>query len=292
VRGFRRWISSRGLYEVARESGLLSGCSTAGFESHALSYAQYVALRRAFPGIRLRPTSDLIEDLALVKDPRELRFIARAASIADRVFHDVLPSISAGISEMDIAAEISWLTRTLGGEKEAFDVLVASGPRGAFPHARPTARRVKAGEFVTLDFGVIIGGYSSDLTRTVAVGRVPGRLRTAYRAVREAQEAALDLARGGICAKDLDAIARARIESFNLAKYFVHSLGHGIGLHVHERPRISDLSREVLRTGSVITIEPGIYIPRLGGVRIEDDVVLQDDGCRSLTNSPRELMVL
>ncbi len=292
VRKFRRIIGSLGLMEDAAAAKTLRGCRAAGFESDSLTYAQYRSLRRLFPRIMFRPTSGMVESLALVKDAREVACIEEAAAISDGVFHDVLKFIRPGVTELEIAAEISWLNRRRGAESDAFDVIVASGPRGALPHARPTARKIRKGEFVLLDFGSTVRGYSSDLTRTVALGGAPRRLREAYQAVLEANESATASARGGMTARGLDAVARGCIRRRGFARYFIHSLGHGLGLRVHERPRVSALSPEVLRPGSVITIEPGIYIPGSGGVRIEDDVLLGGTGCRVLTRSPRELIVL
>jgi Xaa-Pro aminopeptidase len=292
VRSFRRIIGRRGLLEDAAAARALRGCRTAGFESDALTFSQYRTLRKLFPGISFRATSGIVESLALVKDPEEIACIEQAASIADGVFSDVLPSIRAGATELDIASEISWLNRRRGGESDAFEVIVASGPRGALPHARPTARKIRKGEFVLLDFGSTVRGYSSDLTRTVALGRVPRRLREAYRAVLEANQTASAAARGGMAARTLDALARTSIRRSGFGRYFVHSLGHGLGLRVHERPAVSPLSRDVLEPGSVITIEPGVYIPGVGGVRIEDDVVIGETGCRLLTRSERDLIVL
>jgi Xaa-Pro aminopeptidase len=292
VRRFRRIIGRLGLLDDAAAAKTLRGCRAAGFESDSLTYAHYRSLRKLFPGVAFRPTSGFVESLTLVKDTQEIACIEKAAAISDGVFRDVLKSLRPGVTELDIAAEISWLNRRGGAESDAFDVIVASGPRGAFPHARPTARKIRKGEFVLLDFGSTVRGYSSDLTRTVALGGAPRRLRVAYRAVLEANESATAAARGGMTARGLDAVARGCIRRHGFGRYFTHSLGHGLGLRVHERPRVSALSRDVLETGSVITIEPGIYIPGSGGVRIEDDVLLGEGGCRVLTRSPRELIVL
>ena len=292
VKKFRRLIGSLGLLEDAAAAKTLRGCRAAGFESDSLTYAQYRSLRRLFPRVRFRPTSGLVEGLALVKDRQEIACIEEAAAISDGVFHDILSSLRPGVKELEIAAEISWLNGRRGAESDAFDVIVASGPRGALPHARPTARKIRKGEFILLDFGSTVRGYSSDLTRTVALGRPPGKLLDAYRAVLEANETATAAARGGMTASALDAVARGCIRRRGFGRYFIHSLGHGLGLRVHERPRVSALSRDVLQAGSVITIEPGVYIPGSGGVRIEDDVLLGDRGCRVLTRSPRELIVL
>ncbi|HTY58680.1 MAG TPA: Xaa-Pro peptidase family protein [Bacteroidota bacterium] len=292
VRGFRRIIGRRGLLEDAAASQTLRACRTAGFESDTMTYAQYRSLRRLFPGVAFRPATGIVESLSLVKDPGEIACIEQAAAIADRVFSEVLASIRPGVTELDVASEISYLNRRRGGESDAFDVIVASGPRGALPHARPTARKLRKGEFVLLDFGSRVRGYNSDLTRTVALGRVPRRLREAYSAVLEANEAASAAARAGMTARALDAVARTCLRRRGFGRYFVHSLGHGLGLRVHERPHVSPLSREVLERGSVITIEPGVYIPGAGGVRIEDDLLLGRSGCRLLTRSRRDLIVL
>lgn len=292
VRSFRRIIGRRGLLEDAAASGALDGCAWAGFESDSLPYAQYRSLRRLFPGVRFRPASGIVEGLSLIKDRGELAAIEEAAAIADGVFADVLKSIRPGVTELEIAAEISWCNRRRGGESDPFEVLVAGGPRGALPHARPTARKIRKGEFLLLDFGSVVRGYASDMTRTVVLGTGPRKLADAYRAVLEANETARAAARGGMAARALDAVARDCIRRRGFGRYFVHSLGHGLGLRLHERPRISPLSADVIEPGCVITIEPGIYIPGCGGVRIEDDVVVGDTGCRVLTRSPRELIVL
>jgi Xaa-Pro aminopeptidase len=292
VKDFRRIIGRRGLLEDAASSDVLRGCRKAAFESDSLTYAQYRSLRSLFPGVRFRPTTGIIGSLSLVKDPSEIASIEEAAAISDGVFSGVLGSLRPGKTELEIAAEISWLNRKLGGESDPFDVIVAGGERSALPHARPTSRRLRKGELVLMDFGSTVRGYCSDLTRTVALGGASRRLREAYSAVLEANESAVAAARGGMAARALDAVARGCLRRRGLGRYFVHSLGHGLGLGVHEPPRVSPLSREVLRSGSVITIEPGIYIPGSGGVRIEDDVLLGDGGCRVLTRSPRELIVL
>lgn len=292
VNRFTRCITSRALIDEAASSMLLKGCATAGFESEAVTYGQFRRLRKAFPRISLRPVEDLVENIAIVKDKEEIAHLARAGKIADRVFHELLGTIRPGMTELEVAAEISWLIRRHGADKEAFDAIVASGPRGALPHARPTPRKLRAGEFVTIDFGATIRGYSSDMTRTIAIGRPPARLCAAYVAVQEAQWAALRAAKAGMRASELDAVARTRIAAHHLEKYFTHSLGHGLGLRLHERPRVSALSKEILRAGSVITIEPGVYLPGLGGVRIEDAVVLTERNARLLTSSPRELLTV
>ena len=292
VIGVTRTVTTKTLAAAAAERGCLDGCRRVGFESHATTYQQYRALRALFPRHSFRPTADLVEDLALVKDGRELSCIRRAVAITGQVFLDILKVIHPGSRESAVAATISYLQKMYGAERDAFETIVASGPRGALPHARASEQKMRSGEFVTLDFGCRVGGYASDLTRTVALGRVTRRMRDIYNIVRDAQAAAIAAARPGMWAKDLDAVARRHITAAGYGKFFSHSLGHGLGLHVHERPRVSMLSTERLRSGSVITIEPGIYIPGECGVRIEDDVVLTPTGCEVLTTAPKELLTL
>jgi len=292
VKRLRRVIGRAGLLEDAAAARALAGCRDAAFEADSITYAQHRSLKKLFPRVTFQAVSGFVEDMAIVKDGGEVRAIERAGRVADRVFHDVLRTIRSGVTELDIAAEITWLTRRSGGDADAFDVIVASGPNGALPHARPGARKIRRGEFVILDFGATVEGYCSDLTRTVCVGAASPLMRRAYDAVLEAQSAALAAARGGMEARALDASARRSLRARGFGRYFTHGLGHGLGLRIHERPRVSPASAEMLRTGSVITIEPGVYIPGTGGVRIEDDVLLEPDGCRLLTGSPRELIHL
>jgi Xaa-Pro aminopeptidase len=285
-----RMVTARGLAETAAQQRLLAGCRRVGFESHHLSYAQYRLLRRLFPKVPLVPTSALVESLALAKDKDEVASIRTAVKISDAVFDEVLKEIRPGIRESEIAAMISYLHRKHGGEQDAFETIVASGTRGSLPHARASGKRIRTGELVTLDFGCRVNGYHSDITRTIGVGRVPRRAKEIYAVVLDAQRAAIGEAKAGMLAKDLDAVARKRIGTAGYGKYFIHSLGHGLGLHVHERPRISRLSKDRLVCGSVVTIEPGVYIPGFGGVRIEDDVLLTEKGCRVLNKAPKQFI--
>lgn len=292
VRGFRTIISSAGMLRAAAERRVLPSKSRVGFEEEHVSVAELKNLRRLFPDVRFVPVVRLVESLAAVKDESEISMLRRAAAITDAVFTRILTVIRPGIRESEIAAEISYLHRAYGAEGDAFEPIVAGGPRGALPHARASLSKLRRGEMVILDFGCRVRGYHSDLTRTVAVGRPSARMRTIYQIVLEAQQRAIEAARAGIPARDLDAVARRLIRKRGYGKYFVHSLGHGLGLHVHEPLRLSALSKDMLQAGNVVTIEPGVYVPDLGGVRIEDDVVIRRDGCTVLTHSPKELMVV
>jgi|WetSurMetagenome_2_1015567.scaffolds.fasta_scaffold02558_2 Xaa-Pro aminopeptidase len=292
VRGFSRIITMHDLWRTIASRKLLGGCRRVAFESEAVTYAQYLLFRGCVDRAILVPSRNLVEELAVVKDAEELACIGRAVEISDRVFLEILPLLRPGMSELEIAAEISYRQRCHGAEGDAFEPIVASGSRGASPHARATAKAVRSGEFVTLDFGCTVNGYCSDLTRTVGIGRIDRGRREAYATVLHAQRDAIEVARAGMVASELDAVARTRIAAEGYGRFFGHSLGHGLGLRIHERPRVSRLSTELLHVGSVITIEPGIYIPERYGVRIEDDVVLTSSGCRVLTTAPKELLIL
>lgn len=292
VRSARRIFTNRPLLEAVAEHRCLSQCKRVGFESQVLTYQQYRVLRKSFPRKLFVPTSGVVESLLLVKDPDELDAMRAAMRITDRVFTEVIGLLRPGMREHDVAAEISYRHRCLGADGDGFDPIVASGERGSLPHARASEKVIRKGDLVTLDFGCTVAGYHSDLTRTVAIGHATRRARDIHRLVRDAQEAALAAARGGIRASELDAVARRVIADGGYGPAFSHSLGHGLGLHIHERPRVSALSTETLTAGSVITVEPGIYISGWGGVRIEDDILLTSTGSTVLTTAPKDLMVL
>ncbi len=291
VRGVRVLISSEPIPRAIAHQFLLRGCRSVGFEGDEMPVALHRALRRALPGVTLRATAGLTEALTVSKDAREVALIARAARITERVLAEVLPMIRPGVREREIAAEIVYRHRLHGADGESFEPIVASGARSALPHAGTTGRRFKNGDLVILDLGCSVGGYHSDLSRTVAVGKASKRARDIHAVVLRAQEAAREAARPGITARALDGVARRIIAEAGHGNAFLHSLGHGLGLRIHERPRISPLSGDLLRQGNVITIEPGIYYSGWGGIRIEDDYALTREGARALTHSPRELII-
>ncbi len=292
VSGFRVIIASGSLFAAAQKKVVLKNRSTIGFEQQYVTVAELKNLKGLLPDASFIPTSGLVEGLAAVKDRKEVELIKKAVDITDAVFKRILRLLKPGIRELDVAAEISYLHRTLGAEADAFEPIVASGVRGALPHARASGKKIKKGELVTIDMGGRYRGYHSDLTRTVAVGRPAARLKHLYGVVADAQRYAIDAAGSGISGRALDAVARSHIRKKGFGKYFNHSLGHGLGLQVHELPRLSALSMDVLETGNVVTIEPGVYIPGVGGVRIEDDVIIRDGYCEVLNRSPKELIVL
>lgn len=292
VRGFRIVITQAKLYEAAAEQALLPKKGKVGFAAQHLSVAELRQLKKLFPHIRFVPADGIVERLAAVKNDDEIGLIRRAVKITDEVFGKILKILKPGLTELDVAAEIGYLHRTLGAEADAFEPIVASGTRGALPHARASQKKMKKGELVTVDMGCRFQGYHSDLTRTVAVGKPSSRARKIYQIVLDAQRFALDAAGSGMSGRALDAVARSYITKRGFGKYFSHSLGHGLGLEVHELPRLSKLSSDRLSVGNVVTIEPGIYIPSFGGVRIEDDVVIRDGYAEVLNTAPKELIVL
>lgn len=292
VRNCKRIIITKiGLLEEASKQYLLQR-QKAGFEAQQVTYALYRRLRKLFPATSFVSTSNIVEDLMLVKDAQEIEMMRRAVRISDRTFQEIINKIRPDVPELEIAAEISYLQKVFGAERDAFEIIVASGERSALPHARASDKKIRSGEMVTLDFGCVVNGYHSDMTRTIAVGRTPQQLKQAYAAVLDAQESAIASVRAGMAAKDLDAFARKRIVQHGFGKFFNHSVGHGIGLSVHEAPKVSALSKERLKAGSVITIEPGVYLAELGGVRIEDEVVVKENGCEVLNEAPKELIIV
>lgn len=247
----------------------------------------------------LHGVSDAVERPRLVKDDVEIQTLDEAGRLLSAVAIDVLGTvIRPGRSELEMAADIDWRVKRAGFEKPAFETIVASGPNSALPHARPTARRAEAGDLVVVDFGGMLRGYAVDLTRTVGIGTVSAERRRIYEAVLEAQQAAIDAAgRPEVTTGEVDAAARDALARYGLAGAFGHGTGHGLGLDVHEAPRLSRPSAEVpgtdrLEAGMVFTIEPGAYVEGTGGVRIEDDVLRLDGGCRLLTDVPREWRVI
>jgi Xaa-Pro aminopeptidase len=262
-----------------------------GIEASVLTVrdAERVAgLTRARP----TPTIDLVERQRASKSPEEIATIRAAADLAHAALTEILPGVRAGRRELDIAADLEAALRRRGSEWHPFPTIVASGPRAALPHARSSEREVRTGEFVLIDFGAQVDGYCSDITRTVAVGRADDRQRTIYGLVAEAQLRARTHVRAGMPGREADALARDVIASRGFGEAFGHSLGHGIGLEVHEGPRLSQTSEAPLPANAVVTVEPGVYLPGWSGVRIEDDVHLGPDGPVLLSDGRTELIEL
>jgi Xaa-Pro aminopeptidase len=275
-----------------RELAGLAGLDVLGFESAHLLHRDFARLLDPATGGRWqwRPTTDLVETPRQVKDPGEVAHIAAAAAMAEHALTRVLAQVRIGMTEQAICGLLERELREAGSETAPFEPIVATGPRSALPHARPTGRALGRGEFLLLDFGARTQGYVSDITRTVVAGPADGRQQAVHDIVREANARARAQVRAGMTGQDADALARRYIEAQGEGAAFGHSLGHGIGLEVHEAPRLSKSGTDPLPAGAVVTIEPGIYHAGWGGVRIEDDVVLLPTGAQLLTQSPRELL--
>jgi Xaa-Pro aminopeptidase len=262
-----------------------------GFDATQLTVAQFRALRRAAGSRVLWVRADgEVEKGRQCKDLAELAQMRKAALLAGEVLSKAINLLKPGVREIEVGAEIEYQMRRRGASGPAFKSIVAFGARSAHPHARPTGKRLRKNELVVLDLGVILAHYCSDITRTVFVGRAPARIRRWYSAVQEAQAAAVAAARAGINCGDVDAAARGVLARYRLDQYFVHSTGHGLGLEVHEDPRVARGQKHVLVPGNVITIEPGIYVPGVGGIRIEDDIAVHADRTELLTRVPRDLI--
>lgn len=293
VKGSKIKIAQRELFSTLPEINLLKEKRVkAGFEAKNLSFKLYEKLKALFPEVLWVPTEDLVESFLATKDEEEIKRIKKAADISAKVYQEVLPLFKPGTKELEISAEIEYRIRMNGGTGSAFEPIVASGIRSAMPHARASSKRLKKGEFITLDFGASYEGYVCDITRTVVLGRATARQKKIYNLVLKAQTKAIENTRSEMKGFELDKIAREVIKKAGFQNYFGHGLGHGIGLLVHEGPGINTKSQEVLKPGMVITIEPGIYIPGWGGVRTEDDVLISRNGCRVLTQIDRELLEL
>jgi Xaa-Pro aminopeptidase len=260
------------------------------FEADAVSFGSYETLGGG--SIELVPRRALVESLRAVKDDGELAAIGRACEITDRMFERLVEEPFLGRTERDVAWTIEQLFHDEGADSVAFESIVASGPNAARPHARATDRPIGAGETVVIDTGCQVDGYSSDYTRTFTTGMVDGRVREAYAVVLAAQQAGLEAVRTGVTGVEADAAARRVVDETEFAGTFGHGLGHGLGLEVHEAPRLSAESADTLSSGNVVTVEPGIYLQGEAGIRIEDNVVVTDDGIRNLTGFRKDLITV
>ncbi|OFW79462.1 MAG: hypothetical protein A2Z48_08475 [Actinobacteria bacterium RBG_19FT_COMBO_70_19] len=280
---------------LARALGDL-GVHRAGFEREGLTYGEWQRLTEAVGDAELVPTGSVVEELRRVKDAEEVTWLDRAQETADVAFEQVVlgGGLREGMNERELALDLELAMRAAGADDRGFETIVAFGERTAEPHHEPGEHALRRGDVVKLDFGALAGGYHSDMTRTVAFGEPPPRLREIRDIVAAAQQAGIDAVRGGVALRDVDRAARNVVEEAGLGERFPHGLGHGVGLEIHEIPflRWDSPEDDRLPAGAVVTIEPGVYVPGLGGVRIEDMVEVTPDGGRVLARSPRELLVL
>ncbi len=280
---------------LPRVASLLRGAKSkhVGFEKSRVSVEVYQTFKDALPmRSSLEPVPGWIERQRMLKSEAEISAIRRSVELNSKAFERAVKRIRPGMREWELAAELDYRVRRLGAEGPAFETIVAAGPRTALPHARPTAAKLPVRGPVLVDMGAMLEGYASDMTRMLFLGRPDTRFRRAYRAVLEAQLAALDMVRPGVRAHVVDRAARRVLKGHGLERAFVHSTGHGLGLEIHEPPRIGRKEKTLLEEGMAVTIEPGVYIEGFGGIRIEDTVVVTKRGCEVLTPTSKELRVL
>ena len=296
VQGARIVISGKGPLLAAAEwldANHKRGRWRLGIESEHLTVASRRRLAEALPSaIKINDAPPLVEQARIVKDAEEINRLRAAVDLGAKLFDHALDVIRPGVKETEVAAEMEYAARQAGAEEMSFPTIIASGERSALPHGRASDAAIPSQGFVVCDFGVILAGYCSDMTRTVYVGRVAEETRRNYDAVRDAQQAALEAIRPGRTVGEVDGAARKVLQKRGLGKYFTHSTGHGVGLEIHEAPRIAAGVEDVLRPGMVITIEPGAYVPGKWGVRIEDMVLVTERGHEVLTPTSKELIAI
>lgn len=263
-----------------------------GFEAGTLTVEEFQKLEDGInPKVSLTPVTDLVEQLRRVKEAREVELIARAAAITDIAWEKAVARIGPGVKERDLALEFDYQLRLNGAEGNAFPTIVAFGPRAALPHAAPGGKKIRNGDFVLLDGGALYEGYCADMTRTVVFGKADPEQRRIYELVLKAQLEALEYIRAGLTSREIDCKAREVISQAGYGEKFGHGLGHSVGLHIHENPRLSPHESGPIPQGAVVTVEPGIYLPNWGGVRIEDLVVVEEKGIHNLTGSPKDRLL-
>ncbi len=264
-----------------------------GYEPARMTCDAYEAMKSLLPlEASLEPVNGWVEGLRMVKSADELARIRRSVATNSRAFEQAAARVKPGMKESDLAAELEYRMRRLGAEKPCFDTIVAGGARSALPHAQPTAARLENGQLIVVDMGALQDGYCSDMTRMLFLGIPGAKVKRTYRAVLEAQLAAIDAVRAGALTRNVDRAARQVLKGYGLDRAFVHSTGHGLGLEIHEPPRIGRKDKTRLQTGMAITIEPGVYLEGFGGIRIEDTVVVTETGCEILTQTSKELRIL
>ncbi|MBM7552324.1 M24 family metallopeptidase [Thalassobacillus pellis] len=291
AKGFEIVEHKKPIIEAISEQVSKLGIQKLGFEKDHLTYGVYQQYEKHISA-ELVPVAGLVEKLRLIKTDEEISILKDAIKIADSAFDHILGVIKPGVKEIEVANELEFFMRKQGASSSSFDIIVASGLRSAFPHGVASEKEIQSGELVTLDFGALYKGYCSDITRTVAVGEIGEEQKKIYDTVLEAQLRGMDGLKAGITGKEADDLTRDYIKEKGYGDYFGHSTGHGIGLDVHEGPGLTYRNEKVLEAGMVVTVEPGIYVPGVGGVRIEDDALITVTGNERLSKSPKELITL
>lgn len=293
AKGYEVITIGNGGYEEAINDVLRTdGITHLGFEAEDTIYASYHKLKKGLDVKELVAISNEITNMRRIKTPKELELIKKAEAIGDQVFTEILSYIKPNMTELQIAAQIEYLLKMNGGQALSFSAIVASGVNSSMPHAVPSQKKIEMGDFLTMDFGCVYEGYCSDMTRTVVIGKASEKQKEIYNTVLKAQNAALDFLKAGYKGKEVDKIARDIIYGAGYEGCFGHGLGHSVGLHIHENPRLSMLEEDIILAGMTETVEPGIYVKGFGGVRIEDLVVVTETGCENYTFSDKKLIEL
>ena len=291
VKGFDRFIGMDSHLKQIKDNNLNPDGLKIAFEGDHMSYSLYENMKEIFPNTNWNSTSMILEDLASVKDDFELDCIRTAVEVTDVVYKEILPMLRPGYTEKQVANTMVSKYREYA-EGEAYSPIVATGPNGALPHAIPTDREFQNGDFVVIDAAAKYAGYHADMTRTPVIGEATEKHREVYSIVKEAQQRGCDIAKAGVSCKSVDSATRDYIKEMGYGEYYTHGTGHGLGLEIHTSPRFSPQSKQILEANNVMTIEPGIYLAGWGGVRIEDDVIIGDDGCEILNQTTKDLVVL
>jgi Xaa-Pro aminopeptidase len=289
VKGVEMFVAIQDLYGELKHVHLKPGARI-GVEAVHLSLKNYSHLKKTYPQVKWLATERIVERLTSIKEPEEVANIKRAAELCGKVYFELLPLIKPGVCELDISAEISYRTRRAGSERDPFEPIVASGQRAALPHGISSPKKIAAGDLVILDFGAVVNGYAADLTRTVVVGKPTSQQTDMAAVVESALRLAESSAQPGMIGKQLDGIVRDFLKQRGYGDFFQHSLGHGLGLEVHGLPRIGEQSDDPLEAGNVVALEPGVYLPEIGGVRIENNYYLGNEGVQNLSPFSREVV--
>ncbi len=291
VKGFKRYIDFGTHLSIIEKNGLISNGLNLAFEGDHTSVHQYDDMRSTFPKVTWESTSMIMENLQAVKDESELSAIRTAVEVTDVVYEEILPMLTPGTTEKEVA--IQMITRyRQESDGEAYTPIVAGGPNSALPHAVPSDRPFEKGDFIVIDAAAKYAGYHADMTRSPVVGEATEKHHLIYDIVKGSQQAGCDAAKAGMTCKDMDSVTRDFISERGYGEYYNHGTGHGLGLEIHTEPRMSQLSTQILQVNNVVTIEPGIYLAGWGGVRIEDDVIIKDDGCEVLNQTTKDLIIL
>lgn len=278
------------LIETVNDLSKKDGVKRLGFEKEYLTFVMYDKMSEKVENVELVPTSYLVEELRSKKYEEEIALIQKACEIADEAYSNILKQIKVGMTEVDLALELDYQMRKLGAEDVSFDTIFISGKKTSLPHGQPSDKIIEHGDFITMDFGALYKGYHSDMTRTIVVGEASDEQIKIYNIVKKAQQIGLDTIKAGIMGKEVDRIVRESMGEYN--EYFGHGLGHGAGLEIHEPPFMGPNCDTILEKNFVVTVEPGVYIPGWGGVRIEDSVVVKENGIDILTHSTKDLLII